>query len=211
MDGLLIDSEPLWQDAEIDVFARIGIQLTREDCKQIMGLRTDEVVNFWFAKYQWTQKSKGQILQEIHEEVNTLIKSRGTMMPGVNFILDFFRKKNIRIALASSSHYSVINAVVDHFKLHKEFELIYSGEEEEYGKPHPAIFISTFKKLGLHASECLVFEDSFYGTLAAKAALAKVVTIPIEEYFHQPRFQIADLLLHSLEDFSEEHFRFFNQ
>lgn len=211
MDGLLIDSEPLWQDAEIEVFSKIGIQLTREDCKQIMGLRTDEVVNYWFTKYGWTQKSKEQILQEIHEEVSRLILSKGVLMPGAHFILNFFRKKNMRIALASSSHYSVINCVVDHFNLRNEFEIIYSGEEEEFGKPHPAIYISTFKKLALHSSECLVFEDSFYGTLAAKAALTKVVAIPIAEYFFQPRFQIADLLLHSLEDFTEEHFSFFNQ
>ena len=53
MDGLLIDSEPLWRRAEIEVFESVGLRLTEEDCEQTTGLRTDEIVGYWYDRRPW--------------------------------------------------------------------------------------------------------------------------------------------------------------
>ena len=80
----------------------------------------------------------------------------------------------------------------------KEFEKIYSAQEEEYGKPHPAVYISAAKRLNVAPVECLAIEDSFNGVLAAKAAKMKCIAIPYEGVRHDRRFAIADVSLDSL-------------
>jgi len=65
MDGLLIDSEPLWQEAEIETFTRVGVPLTREMTRETMGLRVDEVVEHWFSRYPWEEPSKKEIESKV--------------------------------------------------------------------------------------------------------------------------------------------------
>ena len=73
LDGLLIDSEPLWQEAEILVFQQVNIILTPELCLQTKGLRIDEVVEYWYQKYPWTNLSKQKVEQLIVAKVIELI------------------------------------------------------------------------------------------------------------------------------------------
>jgi len=56
MDGLLIDSEPLWQEAEQRVFAKVGLELTYEQTLETTGLRVDEVIEYWFQKFPWDEE-----------------------------------------------------------------------------------------------------------------------------------------------------------
>ena len=198
MDGLIIDSEPLWQEAEISVFKSIKINLIKEDCMKVMGMRTDEVVDYWFRRFQWEGPSKAEIASEIIRELIRLIKEKGRLMEGVKESLAFARSKDVKTGLASSSSYEIINTVLEKFGLIKEFEEVYSAQEEEYGKPHPAVYISAAKRLNVAPVECLAIEDSFNGVLAAKAAKMKCIAIPYEGVRHDRRFIIADVALDSL-------------
>ena len=204
MDGLIIDSEPLWQEAEISVFKSININLTKEDCMKVMGMRTDEVVDYWFRRFPWEAPSKTEITSAIVRELIRLIKEKGKLMEGVKESLDFVRSMDVKIALASSSSYEIINAVLEKFGLMKEFEEVYSAQEEEYGKPHPAVYISAAKRLNVAPVECLAIEDSFNGVLAAKAAKMKCIAIPYEGVRHDRRFAIADVSLDSLMQIDED-------
>ena len=107
----------------------------------------------------------------------------------------------LKVALASSSAYRVIRAVVERLGLADAFDLIYSAEEEEYGKPHPGVYLTTAHRLGVAPTRCLAVEDSLNGVLAAKAARMKCVAIPEAEARHDPRFAIADTVLDSLNGF----------
>jgi mannitol-1-/sugar-/sorbitol-6-/2-deoxyglucose-6-phosphatase len=204
MDGLLIDSEPLWQEAEINVFGKIGVQLTREECMQTMGYKISEVVPYWFKRKPWKDKNFEELESEIFEEAVRLIIEKGEPMKGVNYVLDFFRERKIRIGLASTSPIRIIKTVLSKLNISHYFEELHSAEFEEYGKPHPAVFITAAKKLGLEAHSCLVFEDSFNGLIAAKAARMKTVVIPDKHYHHLSKFDIADYKLNSLLEFSDE-------
>lgn len=205
MDGLLIDSEPHWRAAEIEIFGTLGLALTEEQCMQTMGLRLDEVVRHWHERHPWKQRSLKEVEEEILQAVEDRVNTHGTAMEGVAETLELFRRQNFRIALASSSSLRLISCVLGKLGIREAFEVVHSAEFEEYGKPHPAIFLSTARQLGLPPTQCLVFEDSFNGLIAAKAARMKAVAVPEGEAFAQTRYDIADLKLRSLLEFSLEH------
>lgn len=205
MDGVLIESEPIWREAEIEVFKRVGINLTEDMCRQTTGFRTDETVAHWFRYRPWDNFTQKEIGIEIERTVCDIIDEKGVPAPGVDKILKFFNERGIPKALASSSVQGVIDRVLGKLGLKNEFVKVSSGSEEEYGKPHPAVYITAAKKMSIEPANCLAIEDSFAGLLAAKAAKMRAVVIPEESNRNNPKFTIADVKLDSLADFSTEH------
>src|SRR3989344_6528662 len=199
MDGLLIDSEPIWQEAEAAIFGKVGITLTAVQMRQTMGLKVNEVVDFWYAQKPWSDVPRAQMTHDIIDMVITLIKERGKAMRGVHQAIDVCRRAGLPLAIASSSFTPVIDAVLEKVGIRSEFSVIHSAENEPYGKPHPAVFITTSQKLGVAPQFCLVFEDSPNGVLAAKAARMKGIAVPDEQVKGAKRFAIADIMLDSLD------------
>jgi HAD superfamily hydrolase (TIGR01509 family) len=198
MDGLLIDSEPFWRQAEIKVFKTVGIDLTEDDCKATTGFRFDEVVEHWYHRQPWTNKTKEQVHDEVLDEMEHAITHHAQPMQGVLESLEFFAQHGKTMALASSSAMRLIKATVHKLAIEKYFELIVSAEHETYGKPHPAVFIRTAHQLKAREEKCLVLEDSVNGVLAAKAARMKCIAVPDKEHFSDARFAIADAKAASL-------------
>jgi len=203
MGGVLIDSEPLWRKAEIETFAKLGLSFTDEMCMQTMGMRTKEVIEYWFKITPWEGKSVKEVEIDLLQRVTQLIVEEGDAMKGVENALRYVKNKGLKVALASSSSSSLIVAVIEKLQIKKYFEVIESAEYLDFGKPHPEIFIKTAKQLGVHANECLVIEDSFNGVLAAKSAMMKVVAIPDKESKNDDRFVIADYILNDLNQIKE--------
>jgi mannitol-1-/sugar-/sorbitol-6-/2-deoxyglucose-6-phosphatase len=210
MDGVLLDSEPFWHDAEMEVFATVGLHLTRQQCMETMGVPVDGVVAYRFSQHPWNNKTQEQVTKEIFDGVIRRIRAHGVLMDGVSDIIKFFQSNHLPLALASSSPVRMIEIVLEKIGLQNIFPVIHSAEHEEYGKPHPAVFLSTAKELGIDATHCLVIEDSFNGLIAAKAARMKTLVVPIVQQQHEARFDIADLKLASLADFSKEHWQHIN-
>lgn len=202
MDGLLIDSEPFWRKAEIKVFSSVGIKLTEDDCKKTTGFRFDEVVEYWYRRQPWQNKTKTQIHDEVLDEMEYAISHHALAMPGVHASLSFFKDRGKRMALTSSSAMRLIKATVKKLDIEDYFELLVSAEHETYGKPHPGVFIRTAETLHAHTDQCLVLEDSLNGVLAAKSARMKCIAVPDKDHFQDPRFSIADLKISSLEEIS---------
>ncbi len=198
MDGVLIDSEPFWQESEIEAFGRAGLALTREMCLQTMGLRVDEVVEHWRRRRDFDRTPAGALEDSIIGGVVERILSKGEAKEGAAEALEFFRGRGVRVALASSSAYRLIRAVTGRLGLADSFDCVYSAEDEEYGKPHPGVYLTTARRLGVAPTECLAIEDSFNGVLAAKAARLSCVAVPEPAQRRDPRFSIADLVLDSL-------------
>lgn len=202
MDGLLVDSEPLWQEAEIKTFSEVGVPLTAEKTRETMGLRVDEVVEHWFSSYPWKEPSKKEIESKIVERVITLVKEKGMARPGAEKIVKLFAEQNFPIAIASSSQMEIIKAVLEKISIQQYIKVIYSAESEPYGKPHPGVYITTAQKMGVLPESCLAFEDSPNGVLAAKAAKMKCVVVPDEAMKGNKIFSLADITIDSLEDFN---------
>jgi len=204
MDGVLINSEPLWREAEIAVFETIGLQLTDEMCSETTGLRLDEAVKYWLSRHSAKDVSAAELEDRIIGEVIKRIQMKATLMMGVDHALSLFRTKGLKIGLASSSAFRIIWTVLEKFNLREQFDYIYSAEEEEFGKPHPGIYLTVGHRLGVNPTECLAIEDSLMGVLAAKSARMKCIAVPEPASQRDPRFAIADCVLGSLLEINNE-------
>ena len=203
MDGLLADTEPLWQDAEIKVFNALGVPLNRELCRQVMGQRIDEVVKYWYDLFPWERESLKSVENQVVEELLSLISQKAELLPGVLDSLMLVEKYGWKKAVASSSALRIIEHLLKKVGIRDQFELVSSAEFEPYGKPHPGIFLNTAKKLEVEAQACLVLEDSVNGVIAGKAARMKVIAVPDYHMENDPRFCLADAKISSLENLEE--------
>ena len=95
----------------------------------------------------------------------------------------------------------LINVVVDKLNIRSYLHAITSAESLAYGKPHPQVFINCAEELSLPPTQCIVFEDSFNGLIAAKAAKMKCVVVPHHSAYNNPRWNAADLIINSLTNF----------
>lgn len=204
MDGLLLDTEPLWGESMLRIAEKHKIPITRQRFKETTGLRIYEVTDHWAIHYPWAGKSSKEVAEEILDDIIASSKSSGTVLKGVEDALKLLRKHHYKIGLASSSPGHMIHALVDHFDLAKYFDEITSADVVALGKPHPAVFLHCAEALRSKPNECLVLEDSVNGMIAGKAARMKVIVVPEELHFDDPRFSLADGKLKSMEDFSLE-------
>lgn len=198
MDGLLINSEPIWKIAEIEGFAKADLEISVEECKQTTGLRMDEVIDYWFERKPNNGMDKGELHSFI---INYMVKAMlemGEPMPGAVETVKFFAEQGYPLAIATSSPVSLLNAVVERLDIAAYFKVLCSAEHEPFGKPHPAVFITAAQQLGILNERCLILEDSINGVIAAKAARSYCVAIPEQEKFTDSKFAIADAKFESL-------------
>lgn len=203
MDGLLIDSEPLWREAGRETLARYNRTLTDEQYHSSTGLRTEEWVELWFNYFgismQYAQAAVDTIIQKAIEKID----ERGEAMPGVHEVLALFTKMNFKLGLATSSPMSLAQVVLKKLGLQDKFDAIATAEHLPLGKPHPMVYLNCTESLGVEATQCIAFEDSFNGMLAAKAARMKCVVVPAKEDYALLKWHAADLKLESLLLFNE--------
>lgn len=205
MDGLLVDSEPLWQEAEMECFAAVGLDLDRDLCRRTTGLRVDDVVEYWYGRRPWDlgSVSKRALERRIVDRVVELIRERGELQPGVGHALDFFERQGLPLGLASSSYRRIIEAALEHFGLADRFDVTHSSEAEARAKPDPAVYVSTARRLGVSPARCLAVEDSRAGLSAAKAAAMRCLLVPDEGRLDGDALALADAVLSSLEELDE--------
>jgi sugar-phosphatase len=209
-DGIIIESEPLWVEAEIRVFKTVGITLTPDLCRQTTGLNTQDTLQYWYNIFHWTGKSKFQLYKEIMEEMHNLILEKVDLKDGFLSVLQLFVDGNMPMAVASASPLNLITTALKKFHLMDFFKIINSGDKEEIGKPHPALYLGAARKLGVDPVNCLAFEDSFNGAISAKAARMKLVAVPDKSDFNTTRFDFADLKIASLKDFKIKQLEYLN-
>ncbi len=209
MDGLLIDSEPFWQQAGAESFAAVGLSLSQHDLCQTVGLRIDEVVAYWLERRPWdVERHPPRWLNgRITERLIELVEERGEPMPGVFSTLALCQDLGLRTALASSSSLRVIEAVLRRLGLNERFEGVHSAEFESRGKPDPAVFLTAARQLNVPPIECVVLEDSIVGLRAARAAGMRCVMVPDRRQRDDPELGTADLVVGSLVDLDTEMLR----
>lgn len=202
MDGLLIDSEPLWKEAAAALFFTYGKQLTTEEYLKTTGLRTKEFLQHWFRHFDLPQTEIENAETLIIQNVIGLVQQKGKPMPGVQYIFNFFVERNFRIGLASSSPPELIDLVIDLLGIKSHLQAISSAADMAYGKPHPEVYLNCAKKLNTIPEECICFEDSFNGMIAAKAAKMKCVVVPSLHDSKKPGWEAADLKISTLTNFN---------
>lgn len=200
MDGVIIDSEPLWRRAMIKGFNQFGMPVSEDECRQTMGRRINEVVDHWVNYHSVTKYSSAEIELAIMDNLLELIESEGKAITGVLDLFTFCKERKLKIGLATSSSERLMNAVLHKLQLQNVFDSTVSAEHLKYGKPHPEVFLICADNLAIHPSECMVIEDSVNGGIAAKAAQMQLVIVPDPGTKNPEKFVIADHTLPNMKD-----------
>jgi mannitol-1-/sugar-/sorbitol-6-/2-deoxyglucose-6-phosphatase len=210
MDGLLIDTEPVWRTAEKEVFAELGVELTEADVLDTTGVRVDELVAAFLPRRPPSADPPGadpagpssaEVADRITDLVVGYVSREGEPMPGVPEAIALFGRLGLRLAIASSSPERLIDAVCARLKL--DIDIRCSALDEPRGKPAPDVYLAAARRLQLSAARCLAVEDSPAGVLAAKDAGMTCVAVPDPLLTGDPRYRRADLVLPSLTELTE--------
>jgi sugar-phosphatase len=192
MDGVLIDSEPLWKIAMEEVFKSVGCSLTRKDFQKTVGLRLDEVIQYWYEHTGWENATPKEVEEAIVRRMIELLNENGTPLTGVIETLEFLKLKGKKIGLATSSYAVLIDTVLNTLSIRQYFDFTHSAENESHGKPHPAVYLTVADQLQIQPKKCLVIEDSLNGIISGKAARMTVVCIPEKSHSPEPKLSLAD-------------------
>ncbi|UUX52588.1 hexitol phosphatase HxpB [Citrobacter youngae] len=208
MDGLLVDSEPLWDQAELDVIASLGVDITRRhELPDTLGLRIDMVVDLWFAQQPWNGPSRQEVTERIITRAIALVEETKPLLPGVREAVALCKSQGIKVGLASASPLHMLEKVLTMFDLRDSFDALASAEKLPYSKPHPQVYLDCAAKLGIDPINCVALEDSVNGMIASKAARMRSIVVPAHENQDDPRFVLADVKLTTLTELTAVHLR----
>ncbi|AFJ46674.1 hexitol phosphatase HxpB [Shimwellia blattae] len=206
MDGLLIDSEPLWDQAERETLASVGVDLTRQhELPDTLGLRIDLVVDLWYGRQPWQGPSKAQVTQAIFKRAIELVEQQRPLLPGAAQAIALCKESGMKVGLASASPMYMLEQVLEMFGLRSQFDTLASAEHLPYSKPHPQVYLNAAQQLGIPPLQCVTLEDSVNGMIATKAARMRSIVVPAAENRSNPRWVLADVQLTSLTELTLSH------
>lgn len=198
MDGVLIDSEPLWEETETLLLKKRGIAYNASYRDKILGLNQTDSANLLIDTFNLSA-SVNEIIEERESILLSLYENELKLIPGVIQLLTALKKIQIKIGLASSSGMNIIEYVLDKFRLNKYFESVVSGECISRGKPHPDIYLRAAKLLNEKPENCIAVEDSINGVLSAKKSGMYCIAIP-DKRLEISKYDSADVRLENLSE-----------
>ena len=179
MDGVLIDSEPMWRRAEIEVFARYDIPLTEDLCRSTKGKRLDRVVAHFLDLFSRADLSAKRLEDDVLERMEELLSTEVEVLPGVRESLEFCHTTKLPWNVATSSHRRLAAAALRRLGIWESVaDRIVTGDQVEHPKPAPDIFLEAARRIDLSPERCLVIEDSVHGCLAGARSGATVLVVP---------------------------------
>lgn len=198
MDGLLINTEDLYEDVGKILLSRRG-KVYREDVRQKMiGLPAPEAFGV-VIEAENLQETWQELQRETDEIFEGILEDRLRLMAGVESLLDRIDAKGLPKCVATSSTKSFAKKALKQVGLYERFEFVLTAAEVGKGKPHPDIYQEAARKLNVHIGNMLVLEDSENGTKAGVAATAYVVSVP-NRHTNQGNFEGAKFIADSLLD-----------
>ena len=201
MDGLLLDTETLWHDAEVDVFRNHGGVWTWDDKMTVIGTSYEFTADY-FADRLGLPRSEGPALVEemvagMHERVRQDVEAR----PGAIELVQQLRATDVLLGLASNSPRVLVDDALRTAGLLDAFEVIVTSDDVAKAKPAPDIYLLACERLGVSPDDALALEDSASGVTAAKAAGLTVIGVP---QFAETDVTAADRVIASLEELLAE-------
>ena len=176
MDGLLIDSEPLWFQVETDVMTRLGGTWTEADQQELLGSSLPNAVRYFLERAK-APADPARIAEWMIGGIVAKVGERGvTIMPGAAELVAEVEAAGLPCALVTSSQRRLVDAVLARTGL--RFPVVVCANDVTYGKPDPESYLLAAKRLGAEPGRCLVLEDSITGVTAAEAAGCQVVAVP---------------------------------
>ncbi|MBE7900703.1 HAD family phosphatase [Paenibacillus polymyxa] len=171
MDGVLVDSEPIYFEIERSSFAHFGAPMTEEEHHTYVGVTLESMWRQVLDRHQLTHTLEEALAYHRKNVMQTITAHEGLVaINGLERWLDWLQEKGIPVAVASSSPRSLIDLIMEKTGLGRYFDIRITGEEVSQGKPAPDIFLYAAELLGTAPAHCIVIEDSRNGVHAAKSA-----------------------------------------
>ncbi|AHC15352.1 hypothetical protein L21SP2_1981 [Salinispira pacifica] len=177
MDGTLVDSEPLWHEADKSWLRRKGIELTPDEWVHIVGKGGAAFVRELMA-HKGLRGSFQDLLEEKNREFLKIAATESRAYPEMVAFAREMKRRGLPRAIASASSPAIIDTTLECIGETGLFDLRCSGDSVSESKPHPMLFQHTASLLGVPAENCLVIEDSQYGVEAGLRAGMTVVGVP---------------------------------
>lgn len=205
MDGVIVNSEPLHVKFECDILKSLGVDFPAEGFPEYAGLAMDK---FWASlkeRYSLKQSVDELLAYDTAMRAKSFREQDSFDAPaGVTGLIKSLKRAGIPLALASSSHTMVIDAIIDKLGYRRYFDVVVSGFELENGKPAPDIFLYAADLLGTPHAETMVIEDTANGVLAAKNAGMKCLGFQNPTNPTRQDLSKADLVSDSFENVTVE-------
>jgi len=203
MDGILIDTEPVWRRVETEIFKRVGVELEYSDTADTMGMPIREVVQLRHSQQPWSDPSVGEVADEILRQVVDYVATHGVPIHGAVESVQALAEMGLSIGLATSSSHLLIDAVVDRLGLREYISAYSSSEDVGRGKPSPDIYVHNAELLGVAPQRCLAIEDSRSGVVSALTAGMICCAIPDAHWNGDPEVARAHYRLESILELPE--------
>ncbi|MCT4563590.1 MAG: HAD family phosphatase [Maledivibacter sp.] len=179
LDGTIVDSMWIWREIDIKYLAKRGIELPQGLQKDIEGMSFTETAMYFKRTFNISDP-----IEEIKEEWNTMAfdfyRNKIQLKNGVLDFIELVKSMDIKLGLGTSNSRELASAVLKKHDIYKYFDTIRTSCEVEKGKPHPDVFLKVAEDLNVRPDDCLVFEDTYAGVLAAKRAGMNVIAISDE-------------------------------
>jgi sugar-phosphatase len=193
MDGLLVDSETIWNVAETEMFEAHGFSYTAEVRALIVGLRLDEMMTKMKTVYDLPQ-TETELATELTDRMIEIIPKNVKPQPGAHELIQYVAERDFTRAIASSSPMSIIDAILDSQGWGDVFPRRFSADDDMRGKPAPDVYLRAAAGLGANPANCLALEDSPNGARAAVAAGMTCFAVP--DRSHSTPEAFADITPH---------------
>ena len=171
MDGVLVDSEPIHEKAEIETCREFGIEVPKSEWDNFRGKKLEDIFSYASQKYGTGQELIEDMIKRKIETYLTYVLREMQIVPGVYDFLERLKNDNrYEYALTTSGRKIQQEKILEKFNLTDFFQIMITADDVTNGKPHPEPYVITVSRLNMQPEKCLVIEDSDNGILSAKAA-----------------------------------------
>ncbi len=177
MNGVLVNDEPLHEQAFIEAFQKHGTQITLEDYQELFAGKTDkEGIRAAIERFGLSRDGENSLIQEKEQAYFRL--APGQLIP-IEGVVDFVKKvkEKFTVALVTSATRGEVEMILKALNLQNDFALVITAEDISRGKPHPEPYLLAAQRLKLSPEECIVIEDSPAGVRSAQSAEMRVIAI----------------------------------
>ena len=197
MDGLLLDTETLWHEAEVELFARHGGSFTWDDKMAVIGTSYDFTAEYFADRLGRPRSDGPALVQEMIELMHALVRRAVEARPGAVELVQRLRAGEVPLGLASNSPRFLVDDALATAGLTDAFKVVVTSDDVEHAKPAPDIYLLACERLGVSPADALALEDSASGVTAAKAAGLTCIAVP---QFAETDVSAADHIVDSLEE-----------
>jgi HAD superfamily hydrolase (TIGR01509 family) len=198
LDGLLLDTETLWHDAEIELFRRHGDEFTWDDKLAVIGTSYDATARYFAQRLGRPSADGNALVDEMVDLMHERLQREVAGRPGALELVRRLRElpDGIRLAVASNSSRRLVDTALATAGIPDAFDAVVTSDDVMHAKPAPDIYLEACRRLGVAPADAVALEDSAAGIAAAKAAGMTCIAVP---QYAETDVSAADEVIDSLE------------